>query len=183
MTLTADNLHPRFAEATPSNSSGIACSKMAKSHLIRRILVALDFSSNSISALRHAVVIAELTDATLYLCHVVESNFLFGEHVALNEGRSDVERLLKSKDQLIALGEREVPPLIPTYPYVRFGKPARELVSLASELECDLVVIGTRGQRIWKRAILGSTAQQVTSHGPCAVLVVQDTQAESSFTE
>jgi len=56
---------------------------------------------------------------------------------------------------------------------VRTGKAFNEINQVASELKADLIVISTHGYTGLKHTLLGSTAERVVRHAPCAVLVVR----------
>jgi nucleotide-binding universal stress UspA family protein len=55
----------------------------------------------------------------------------------------------------------------------RLDVPSEEIASLASELEADLVVVGTHGRRGLSRLLLGSVAEGTVRLAPCPVLVVR----------
>jgi nucleotide-binding universal stress UspA family protein len=56
---------------------------------------------------------------------------------------------------------------------MRAGHPARTIRELAGELDSDLIIVGNRGHsRLW-RAFLGHTADRVSDHAPCSVLIVR----------
>lgn len=63
-------------------------------------------------------------------------------------------------------------PAAPITPCVRTGDPAHEIVAVAREWEADLVVMGTHGRRGLQRMFLGSVAETVVRHAPCAALVI-----------
>ena len=48
-----------------------------------------------------------------------------------------------------------------------------EIVSTAEELAADLIVVGSRGRRALKRALMGSVSASVVRHAHCPVLVVR----------
>jgi nucleotide-binding universal stress UspA family protein len=54
----------------------------------------------------------------------------------------------------------------------REGEAAEEIVSLAKETPCDLLVIGARHRRFFDSTVLGSTTARVVRHAPCPVLTV-----------
>lgn len=56
---------------------------------------------------------------------------------------------------------------------LRSGNPADQLVELATERGCDLVVLGARGHTRSQRFLLGSVSQKVARHAPCSVLVTR----------
>jgi nucleotide-binding universal stress UspA family protein len=55
----------------------------------------------------------------------------------------------------------------------REGDAAEEIVSLAKETSCDLLVIGARHRLFFDSTVLGSTTARVVRHAPCAVLTVK----------
>ncbi|MEO8874769.1 MAG: universal stress protein [Polyangiaceae bacterium] len=55
--------------------------------------------------------------------------------------------------------------------HLRNGKPAREILQLASELDAGLIVVGTSKHPHLKSLFVGSVAEQVMKLSPCPVLV------------
>lgn len=137
---------------------------------IDRILVALDFSPESHSALRYAVMLGKKFGSTLMLVHVVEP-VLTPPEVIIPECSND--RVAKQ-----AMGElRELADEISdgcrvVETAVRRGIAFFEIIEAAKAMGADLLVVGTHGRTGLSRAILGSTAEKVTRHAPCPVLVV-----------
>ncbi|MEJ7843124.1 MAG: universal stress protein [Rubrobacter sp.] len=56
----------------------------------------------------------------------------------------------------------------------RSGKPDREILDLAEELDADMVVVGSRGLGGLRRALMGSVSTSVVRHAHCPVLVVRE---------
>ncbi len=56
---------------------------------------------------------------------------------------------------------------------VRGHEPADEVVDLAEEVGAELIVIGLRRRTALGKFLLGSTAQRILMHAPCAVLAVK----------
>lgn len=63
-------------------------------------------------------------------------------------------------------------PFLQLSTHVRSAPPADAIAQLATDLEADLVVVGTHGRRGARRLLLGSVAEKVVRLSPCAVLVV-----------
>jgi nucleotide-binding universal stress UspA family protein len=59
------------------------------------------------------------------------------------------------------------------------GSPSAEIVALAEELEAGLVVVGSRGLRAVRRALMGSFSDSVVRHAHCPVLVVRNAEGET----
>lgn len=55
---------------------------------------------------------------------------------------------------------------------VRFGEPAGEILKLAGETDCDLIVVGRRGRGKAAKLLLGSVSEKLTREAPCPVTVV-----------
>jgi nucleotide-binding universal stress UspA family protein len=63
----------------------------------------------------------------------------------------------------------------------RVDVPSEEIARLASELDADLIVVGTHGRRGLSRLLLGSVAEGTVRLAPCPVLVVRPkTQPEAA---
>jgi len=55
----------------------------------------------------------------------------------------------------------------------RAGHPAQEIVRAAEQHRADLIVVGhSRHSSVWGR-FLGSTAEKISRHAPCSVLIVR----------
>lgn len=54
-----------------------------------------------------------------------------------------------------------------------YGDPVEELLRQARGLHCDLVVIGSSGKGVVKRALEGSVSTKVTLKADCSVLLVR----------
>jgi len=53
------------------------------------------------------------------------------------------------------------------------GEPAREILRIANEMGCDLIVMGTHGRRGLTRLLMGSVAEEVVRKSTCPVLTVK----------
>ena len=52
------------------------------------------------------------------------------------------------------------------------GEPAGELARVASELDAELLVVGSHGRHELASAVLGSVTSELMRHAPCPVVVV-----------
>ena len=57
---------------------------------------------------------------------------------------------------------------------VASGDPARAIVHVAQEHAVDLIVIGSHGRTGLPGLVLGSVAEKVIRHAPCAVLTIKE---------
>ena len=70
-------------------------------------------------------------------------------------------------------GESQLGPEHKVVSHIRLQEAAEEVAQLASDLEADLIVVGTHGRRGLRRILLGSTAEAVVRLASCPVLVVR----------
>jgi len=85
---------------------------------------------------------------------------------------SDKEIAERAESELQRLAQRELQEMS-AKTLVRIGKPFNEINEAANELKADLIIISTHGYTGLKHTLLGSTAERVIRHAPCAVLVVR----------
>lgn len=53
------------------------------------------------------------------------------------------------------------------------GEPHKQILQLASDLEADLIVVGSHGKKALERLMMGSVSQAVVKKAQCAVLVAR----------
>jgi len=138
----------------------------------RRILLAADFHDDSAAVLDRAQAMATVCGARLALLHVVESVPVETGNELMVPPNPPVEsELINQAEQRLAAvaGELGIPA---EAQYVRVGHTKREILSVAEEQACDLIVVGSHG-RHGLALLLGSTANAVLHGAPCDVLAVR----------
>jgi K+-sensing histidine kinase KdpD len=60
---------------------------------------------------------------------------------------------------------------------VEEGDPAEEILRVAEETHCDVIVMGSHPKTGWPRWLLGGVAESVIRKAPCSVLVVKGTDS------
>jgi universal stress protein A len=144
---------------------------------LRRILVPIDFSGKSRQALDFAVPLAQRYGARITLIHVVQPPATStwrvipgGEHYLTMDLNNMVEAARK---ELAVLAANRVSSTVRGRTLVVQGNPYAEITSAARRLKVDLIVISTHGYSGLKRMFIGSVAERVVRHAPCAVLTVR----------
>jgi nucleotide-binding universal stress UspA family protein len=135
---------------------------------LRVILHPTDFSTHSDYAFRLACSLARDHGARVIALHVMPHPMAYGEAGAYAAAEDQRPALLADLRQLQA---RDNDP--PVEHRLREGDAAGEIVRLAEETQCDLIVMGTHGRRGLGRLLLGSVAEDVMRHAPCPVLTVK----------
>jgi nucleotide-binding universal stress UspA family protein len=142
--------------------------------MYKHILAGTDFSDLGDAALLRAAQIAIQSKAKLTLVHVVAEEDAPNPMYSSHEVRHHVERLEESHKRLTGeLASREaLSAHIEVGFEIRAGSPAEQILSVAEEKGCDLIVIAAtskKGLTLW---LLGSTAERVLKGARRDVLVV-----------
>lgn len=143
---------------------------------VTKILMPIDFSKCSETALDYAILLAQQYGAELHWLHVVivDDEAPFPEDVFpdFSEIHARLERVLQSE-----VGQRVSPPGAQSIRIVEQQRQALEaapeILDYAETEGIDFIVIGTHGHRGLKRFLLGSVAETVVRGAPCPVLAVR----------
>jgi nucleotide-binding universal stress UspA family protein len=139
------------------------------------MVIGIDLSDASHQAMEVALNFAHITRAPdLHLIHVIRPTVLHGP--------SDWLGVISLYERTVESARRELDALcasaiarwsLRAFAHVRTGEPYREIVQLASDMEADLVVIGTHSRGGVSRLLMGSVAEKVQRYAPCPVLTVK----------
>jgi nucleotide-binding universal stress UspA family protein len=139
-----------------------------------RILLPVDGSEGALEAVRHALrLVQDGLRASFVLANVQEPASLYEVVVAHN-----AEVIEQVSDAAAA------PSLAPAQALLRaaglafeteigHGDPGHLLVDIAERCECDLVILGARGQDVSDSGALGPVATAVLHHSVAPVMVVK----------
>ena len=142
--------------------------------MIKRILVPVDFSENSVNAIDLAVEIANVTQANLRLIHIRTGKRYFPEFA-----RNNPDLLLADFDLTymnVLLKRALVKFTAPNRELdfkIREGNVVREISNQAHYDDTTLIVIGTHGVSGFEDRWMGSNAFRLVAHAPCPVLTVR----------
>ncbi|MGE4343831.1 MAG: universal stress protein [Geoalkalibacter sp.] len=153
----------------------------------RTIVYATDLSDNAAHAFRHAVGLARCHDGVIHILHVlpeVESAVMnYVSTVMGPDQLADME--LGHKDEVRKLIEQRLKQFaedeLKDHPedlgrvteiHVRHGQAVGTILTLARELDADLIVMGTHGKGRLHYTFLGSVAEKVLHRAKCPVLAV-----------
>jgi nucleotide-binding universal stress UspA family protein len=136
----------------------------------QHVLAAIDGSEFAAHALEVASSLATAMAAQIALVHVVEPTFAGSETGVPAEQLLAVRRA--DGKALLDTAAATIPAQAQCWKFLREGTPWSEIVASAREWPADLIVIGTHGRSGLSRLVFGSTAEGVTRHAPCPVVVV-----------
>jgi nucleotide-binding universal stress UspA family protein len=121
---------------------------------IRNIVCPVNNSEVARRSLRYAARLAHCFDADLIVLHVKQPG-----------AKDSIEDLCA----WVPASERS---LCSIREMTREGEAAEQIVVAASELPCDLLVMGARHRRFFDSTVIGATTVRVVRHANCAVLTV-----------
>lgn len=151
---------------------------------IKHLLVPLDFSEASLNALESAVHIAKRQDLNLTLIHVIpyESMIQSGYEsipvapiVLENVKKKVKEQLILVADSVLKNHQLGVNTLIST------GAIATEITRVASQMQAEMIVMGTHGASGLREFFLGTNAYDVIKLATCPVLTIPPNQKWTGF--
>lgn len=143
------------------------------------IVVGTDGSDTAAIAVAHAMALAQAGGGTLHVVHAYEHVSLGLAAAAAGSGGPpvDLERL---NDGLRSGGQSVVDDVVlegarggvVVVPHLVSGEPADVLLTVAGQVNADLIVVGNRGMSGMKRFMLGSVPNRISHHCTCNLLIV-----------
>jgi len=155
---------------------------------IKKILCPTDLSENARYAFGYAASLANRYGAGITLLHVLEDlspNALgmVGEMLGKErwedlKKRNEEQVIQAIRDRVEGFCEEENDKM-PACPFIvdeiiiEIGQPVDRIIRQAEKTNCDMVVMGSRGQGMLAEAVLGSTSRRVLRRCKKPVLVVR----------
>jgi nucleotide-binding universal stress UspA family protein len=147
---------------------------------LKKILIPIDFSKISETALPWATSLAAASNAELILLHVVEKfpiDYVLGRELMkktitplMKQAEVNLKRMTVRLSKATGANISAV---------VRDGKPFEEICSAGRRLGADWIALTTHGYTGLRRVWLGSTAERVVRHADCPVLVVRQLKGKA----
>jgi nucleotide-binding universal stress UspA family protein len=122
------------------------------------ILVPTDFTKVGDNAIDHAVTVAKATDASIHVLHVV------GNKKGLEEARVKLGALKERIDNEYGCNINTI---------ARIGSIFEDIDEVASELDANLIIMGTHGLR-GMQFITGGRALRIVTHSTTPFIIVQE---------
>jgi nucleotide-binding universal stress UspA family protein len=153
--------------------------------ILERIVVGVDFSTNSEAALAEAKSLSLATGAELIVVHSLPPRppptgpmaaVFPGEMILLPDTGPEFAKQLQQRRNSMETRLRELVAGhgAPVTTMLVDGYADEVLPEVASQREANLIVVGTHGHTGFTRLRLGSVAERVVRNGSCSVLVVRE---------
>ena len=128
---------------------------------MKKILVPIDGSENSIKALNEAKLLATAFNSDITILNVVTTTNLYIEGYEKNVVDINIDaskKLLQASLEMFEGCNLNVDILR------KFGDIPSEIIKVAEEGNYDLVVMGSRGLGMFSRALMGSVSNKILNH-------------------
>ncbi|MFM7016279.1 MAG: universal stress protein [Bacteroidota bacterium] len=153
---------------------------MNRSFHVTKLLVPFDYSESASIGLEHAVIFAKSFNAEIFLLHILEASTF---QSSLTHLFSSVEQKAEatSKEKLNDIAEKimrdnDVKITVMT----EVGKTYKMISTIATQIEADLIFMGTHGSSGSGYSI-GSNTTKVVQEAPCPVIAVQNHAEKTSY--
>jgi len=148
---------------------------------IKKIILATDFSDTSKDASYHALLLAQTYKAELKALHVFDTSVWSVParyYYYLAPAGPGFDAVVEGFEETLQRGKNALKELADSFDLevetiFTKGDPGHEIVRVAEELKADLIVLGTHGYKRWRRFTIGSVAEFVGRHAPCAVFTTR----------
>ena len=137
----------------------------------KKVLLAVDLTEESVHVANRAKALAERNQAILHAVHVIEPlSLAYGGDIPMDISSVQDQIHEQARRHLSEFAARHGIPEESSH--LIFGRADSEIHRIASELEADLIVVGSHG-RHGLALLLGSTANAVLHGAICDVLAVR----------
>lgn len=152
----------------------IGLASKGKYSMFHKVLVATGGSPWSEKAVKYAVDLAKHYELELMILHVVAE----APPYLIAEAGTSLETVLEGSEEagrhIIAEAVRQTAEAGVSYETeLAWGRVPEVVCRVASERNCDLIVVGSRGLTGFKRLMLGSISNAIAAKAPCPVLIVK----------
>lgn len=144
--------------------------------MYQKILVPVDGSATSNTALQEAIKLAQLHHAQLELVHVFEDILYWVDDSYINYAelqetiRASSQRII---DEALALVQQAGLTAETKLLEAKNERTANIIIAEAERWQAELIVIGTHGRSGFSRLVLGSVAEGITRAAPIPVLLIR----------
>ena len=144
---------------------------------IERIIVPIDFSDQSLIALRQSYNLAKFNNAEIILMHVIDKG-LFERLNQFSIGKENYENLLEEgiNEKLEEIAQEPKEKGITVSTIVKNGKIYEEISNYAEDKNGCIIIMGTRGTIGFKKKVIGTNAMRVIKMAPCPVITIHGTK-------
>ncbi len=156
---------------------------------MKQLLAAIDFSKNTEAVLEQAAKLAKALEAKLWILHVAsnetqamayEATQFTGYSPEFTSMPGDVQlardlnadEIKREHAQLLGISATLRENGTETQAILLKGDAAKLIIEKAEDLQAEIIILGSHGHGLLRKALLGSVSESVIRHARCNVLIV-----------
>jgi nucleotide-binding universal stress UspA family protein len=146
---------------------------------VRRVLTPIDFSDNSRLIAESAAYMAGKFGAAMYLIFVVQNFEDYSGFFVPQMSMPNLEtELVEGAEDKMASFCKELQPICDKFGVselqsrVFMGDVAEQIVDFATEIESDMIIMGTHGYKGLEKIMFGSVADKIVRGAQCPVMTI-----------
>lgn len=145
-----------------------------------RILIATGGSPWSDAAAAYAIALAAQLRAELRVLAVLNVSGVYAMPDVLGSSELLMDSVEQQGQHMLAHTTAQATDAgVPHIAILKWGNVAETILQTATEEQCDLIVLGSRGLTGFKRLMIGSISNAVAAKAPCPVLVIKQPPPET----
>ena len=144
---------------------------------MKTIIVPLDFSSESLTGLNMAMMLAIKTKADIQMVHVISKNADTNKE-ALEKENSVAQRKF---EEIVQKCKEQGNIHCDLNYHIKEGKPFIEITDLADKFEDSVIVLSTHGESGFEELFIGGNAYKITSHSKNPVITVRKSKISANI--
>lgn len=142
---------------------------------MKKILIPVDFSVGSENALKHAIQMAQIFDAELFVLHVFHIPIPSTDLPYMNVSFEEEEETLKARmDELLEKMKTQTGYKKEINSIIEVNYTIEGIINKSREIESDLIMMGQRGNTTFADRLFGSTATAMINQATCPVLLIPE---------
>ncbi|MDY0780960.1 universal stress protein [Tenacibaculum sp. IB213877] len=126
---------------------------------MKRILFATDYSENTVSGLKYACNLSEKLNASLFVIYV-------------SKKKSDKSHEVELENFCREHYDLDLDKLDISFEVIESNSIEKGITNKAKELNADVIITGSKSEKLIKELLLGSTIKHLIDKAPCPVLMV-----------
>lgn len=139
---------------------------------LSQVVVGFDFSHSGHAALSRALKLAARAPwHVLHIVAVIDPHWAFP---AVPAKHVDDTYPARVREAVVALVHREAQGPISFTVHARTGKPVKQILAVARDVNAELIIVGSRGVTGVERAIVGSTSERIAREAHCTVEIARE---------
>ena len=143
---------------------------------MKKILHATDFSENAIPALKYALNLSKKLDTSLFVIHVFDYPTIFDKDLKEPYINLEDKTFITQQNKLInfcnSIYEGDLGEVDVSFEAIENKSIINGIIEKAKNLNADLIITGTKSEKVLKELLLGKTALKLIEKAPCPVLTV-----------